>query len=472
MGSQSIAIIGAGFSGTLLALHLLRRCPPSTRIALIERNSRFGLGQAYATVNPSHLLNVPAGRMGAFHDDPGGFLTWLQTHQAPCQHTAQSFVSRQLFGDYIRHLLTEEIRRGTPGRERVELVRANVTSLTQDGGEIVLELDKNRVLRANTAVLAVGNFPPAPPYLPDSTFYNTPLYRADPWAADATAGLAPAAPVAIIGTGLSMVDTVISLLDQGHTGPVHAISRRGLLPRCHGASAPFSDPAPVPAQLRALTRYLRRSAARRAARGESWHAVIDSLRPYSQDIWQSMTEADRARFLRHLRPWWEVHRHRIAPEVSRLIDAARAGGQLHVHAGRINAYTANGDGTVTIGFMSRGKRDQLALTASRVINCAGPNADYARMQDPLVRCLLVNGAVRPDKLRLGLDVTPACALLTAEGAIHRNLFAAGPVTKGAFWEITAVPDLRRQCETLASHIASLAGAAPVVAKPARQETPS
>ena len=180
------------------------------------------------------------------------------------------------------------------------------------------------------------------------------------------------------------------------------------------------------------------------------------MRPFTTDVWQSMPLEDRRRFLRHLRPWWEIHRHRLAPAVADRIAAARACGQLVVRAGRMRAFHVEND-AVRVTFRPRGRADELGeLRVRRVVNCAGPGADYDRIRHPLARALLRRGVVRPDPLRLGLDVTAACATVDAAGAVSRRLFAVGPVTRGRFWEMTAVPDIRRQCEVLAGHLASLA----------------
>jgi uncharacterized NAD(P)/FAD-binding protein YdhS len=313
-------------------------------------------------------------------------------------------------------------------------------------------------------VLATGNFPPEPPPVADGWVYDSPYYRADPWAADTLKGLDPTAPVLLIGTGLTMVDTVISLLDQGHGGPIHAISRRGLLPLPHGDGLPsVPEPHAYPTTLGALLGFLRRETARAVAAGGSWQPAIDGLRPFTQDVWQAMSAADRARFLRHLRPWWDIHRHRLPVAVR--IAAARASGPLAIRAGRVRAFTER-NGMVDVAYQPR-SRDALAtVRVARVVNCSGPGADYERIPHPLVRALLRNGLVRPDPLRLGLDVTGTCALLDRDGAISRRMFAVGPVTKGAFWEMTAVPDIRRQCEFLAEHLASLVRAAERHTEPA------
>jgi uncharacterized NAD(P)/FAD-binding protein YdhS len=267
--------------------------------------------------------------------------------------------------------------------------------------------------------------------------------------------------VLLLGTGLTAVDVAMSLLDRKHTGPIYAISRRGLLPRRH-AKVPAHTPehAPFPTAVNDLTRFLRREAARATAQGSSWQPIIDELRPFTVDIWQTMPLRDRARFLRHLRPWWEVHRHRMAPDVADRIEAARAAGQFRLLVGRVRDYTEQG-GSVTVRYRPRGKEQPERLEVARVINCAGPSADYDRMPDPLVRSLLAKGTARPDPLRLGLDVTANCALLHKDGSISRRIFAVGPVTKGAFWEMTAVPDIRRQTEKLAEHLAALVKARPV-----------
>jgi uncharacterized NAD(P)/FAD-binding protein YdhS len=452
----TIAVIGAGFSGTLLTLHLLRRCPPPTRLVLIERNSQFGRGLAYATGNPSHILNVPASRMSAFHDRPNDFLDWLASQQGAdaCAPVGPgTFAPRRQFGAYIRALLNEEIKRS--GRERLELVKGDAVGLDRSANPMVLTLDRNRTVQTDLAILAMGNFPPEPMQIANPIFYDTPFYRPDPWTADALTGLDPDSSVMLAGTGLTTVDAVISLLDQNHRGPIYAISRRGLLPRRHaGVPLPAPEHEPYPTSVNALTRFLRNEAARAIAQGSGWQPVIDELRPFTVDVWQNMPLLDRRRFLRHLRPWWDVHRHRMAAQVADRIDAAQASGQFRVLVGRVRDFVILND-VVEVYYRPRGQDALATITVARVINCAGQGADYDRIQEPLIRDLLRDGVVRPDPLRLGLDVTSNCAVLNQQGSISRRLFAVGPLTKGTFWEIMAVPDIRRQAEKLAEYLAGL-----------------
>jgi uncharacterized NAD(P)/FAD-binding protein YdhS len=464
----TIAIVGAGFSGTLLALHLLRRCSTSTHIHLIERNHHFGSGAAYSTGNPNHLLNVRAERMSAFQDRPDHFLKWIETQPATSSggESSAHFVPRRLYGAYIRHLLLEEIHK-PDNRGRLKLSRGDVQAIDETDNGLILCMDGHRRVDAHMAVLAIGNFAPeAPPGVP-ITALDASYYRADPWAADTFDHLDTDAGVLMIGTGLTMVDSVISLLDRGHRGPIYVVSRRGLLPTEHSATAhhpPSSQPA-FPTRLTALTRYVREACDQAERAGDGWRSAIDLLRPFTRDLWQALSAEDRSRFLRHLRPWWDIHRHRLAPPVAERIAAARASGQMQVHAGRIQSL-AERDRRVRVEIRQRRTGTMNVMEVSRIINCSGPGCDYDRISDPLVRSLLARGQVRPDRLRLGLDVTGNCAVKRADGAISRRLFAVGPVTKGAFWEIVAVPDIRLQCEALGDFLAGHVGYLQAGSRPA------
>jgi len=449
----TVAVIGAGFSGTLLALHLLRQCPPGIRVHLIEKNRRFGRGLAYSTGNPNHLLNVPAGRMSAFSDRPRDFVDWLR-QSAPGDASAveaTNFIERNAFGRYVRHLLNGELQNAD--KDRFVLSRGEIVGIDIRQAGIRLRRAHGRRIDADIAVLAVGNFPPEAPKVADPSFYDTPYYRANPWAPDTLADLDPQAPILLIGTGLTMVDTVISLLDQGHVGAIHALSRRGLLPHRHAtaASAPLLD-RPLPTTITALARFVRDEVRRAERQSGDWRSVIDGLRPALQEVWQSMDAADRARFVRHLRPWWDVHRHRMPAVVAERIEQARDSGQLAIGAARVAGFRIT-DGAVEVTVRRRTEGGPGTYRVARVINCSGPGCDYDRIEDPLIRRLLGDGHVRPDPLRLGLDVTPQCALRNVRGEISRRLYAVGPATKALFWEMTSVPDIRRQCESLAGHIA-------------------
>ena len=285
-------------------------------------------------------------------------------------------------------------------------------------------------------------------------FLASPLYCCDPWSPHALDGLAPDAAVLLVGTGLTMVDVVISLLDAGHRGPIQAISRRGLLPHAHVPVAHGPAPAAgaAAAGLSGQLRQLRRDVQAATQSGLPWQSVMDGVRHRTQEIWRALSLPERSRFLRHTRPWWDIHRHRIAPAVAARIDQARASGQLRITAGRIMSLAADPTG-LNITYTPRGEAKPAQARVARTINCTGPACDVRRSDDPLIRSLLEQGLAEPDELHLGFNVNPQGEVVGSAGIVTPNLYAIGPVTKGTWWEITAVPDIRQHCARLARHIA-------------------
>lgn len=454
--APTIAIAGSGFSGTLLAIRLAELCDPAVRIQLIEGQPRFGVGLAYATSDPDHLLNVPAGKLSAFSDRPDHFLDWLRHHHG--RYGPEVLVPRRWYGDYLRELLGQAV---VDSGGRIALIQGSAIALQQRHGRVIITLDNDRPLLADQLVLATGHPPPQPPTDAHQWFYDSDFYRADPWNADALDDLDPDAPVLLIGTGLTMADIVLSLLNRGHRGTIHALSRRGLLPQMQGSceSRPDTLPARLPTSLTTLSRTVRDACRATTAAGGDWRTVLNALRPRLQDLWQSLPTTEQARFLRHLRPWWDSHRHRLPPATWWRLQDAMDHGQLRIHAGRIMDYRRQAS-NIAVDYRLRGAAGRVTLTAERVLNCAGPGCDYTRIRHPLLRQLLDQGLIRPDPLRLGLDVDGAGRLLDRCSRPSAWLSAVGPVTRGAFWEITAVPEIRRQCEQLAERLARTASPHP------------
>ncbi|MHA3793560.1 FAD/NAD(P)-binding protein [Rhizorhabdus wittichii] len=439
-----VAIIGAGFSGSLQAINLLRHDGP--RVTLIERRGSFARGVAYSTPDEAHLLNVRAANMSALPDDPDHFVRWLA---AAGKGRPQSFASRRDYGRYLGELLQATMR-AAPGRLALRRDDAIELAVRDDG--VTVGFAGGERLAADAAVLALGNLPPHDP--PGFAVAALPadLYVADPWAGPEAGALASGLDaedsVLVVGTGLTMVDVVLSLEAQGFRGRIVAISRRGLAPRVHGDGAmPSSSLAEKPAMHgSALVRFVRER-----ARAVGWRAAVDELRPYTQAMWLSAPLAEQTRFLRHLRPWWDVHRHRLAPEVAARLDALRAAGRLRAVAGKIDAVEAR-DGRLAVAWRPRHGGAAERLVVRRAINCTGPQGDLLRTREPLLRGLLAAGQVRPDPHRFGIDVTAQAETIDAEGRAHPRLLALGPITRGAFWEIVAVPDIRVQSWSVARRL--------------------
>lgn len=436
----SVAIVGAGFSGSLLAINLLRHAGP--RAILVERRPVFGRGTAYGAPHPSHLLNVRAGNMSALSDSPGHFAEWCGARGLG---GGGDFVQRKVYGEYLGELLEDA---AAAAGDRLELVGDEAVSVRATDDGVTLGLAGGRTVEVGAVVVAVGNLPPhAPPGL-DPAALPDDRYAADPWAADTVAGLTDDDTVMLVGTGLTMVDVALALDAGGFGGGIVALSRRGLLPRAHVSPGPVGARNEKPTTSAAAL--LHDVRVRAAAVG--WRAAVDELRPFTQGLWLSASTDERARFLRHLRPWWDVHRHRLAPVVAAKVAAMQARGRLTVVAGKPSAFVAKGSG-VAVTYRPRGGDDATTVEVRRVVNCTGPQGDLARSTEPVLRSLIAAGHARADPARLGLDVDSQSRLIGAGGAAHPRLFGLGPMTRGAFWEIVAVPDIRQQVWSVARRLA-------------------
>ena len=397
-----VAIIGGGASGTLMALALVRY-RRDLQVTLIEP-SRVGSGLAYGTARPEHRLNALPRRLSAFSDQPDDFAHWLIARGEIGSIEDKVFVRRSLMGDYLR----ERLAAAGP---RVAIRHAAATSVGLGAGNMHISMDSGEVIDAEVAILATGHG----------------------WgfARDHDRDVPPEEPVTILGTGLGMVDRWLSLRERGHRGRIIAVSRHGLAPLSHGnCPTPLSLPAvPLGRPVSHTMRWLRDL----AAEVPDWRTAVDAIRPHAQAIWHCWSLAERRRFLRHARRYWDVHRHRIAPDVAERLAAEIQNGDLHVTA-------------------------LLPTDAPFTFDCRGHLPDWAAIRNPLIARLLANGIVRPDRLGLGLDVTSEGRLTRADGKAWPHFHAIGPITRGRFWEIEAIPEIRMQCKLLAESIGTRAGA--------------
>ncbi|QRN95577.1 FAD/NAD(P)-binding protein [Archangium violaceum] len=442
-----VVVVGGGASGTLLAAQLLRGAREPLRVALLERTGRVGPGLAYSTESPSHLLNVPAGRMSAFPDDPEHFLRWLRRVEPGTG--PGDFAQRRRYGQYLEDVLHEARRDAAPGVD-LELLSGEVVSIAQEGDSVRVALEGGPVLEARTAVLAVGNALPSDLSVEDGGLYASPRYIRSPWLEGSLERVGPQDAVLLVGTGLTMVDTVLSLVERGHQGRIHALSRHGLLPHVHrpAAARTFVE-LREPPRIRSLLRTLRQEA-RFAREDDDWRGVVDALRPHTASLWRGLSEPERRRFLRHLRSFWEVHRHRMAPAVGEVLERLQRAGVLSIHAARVRSFRPVDPG-VEVRFRRRGLVHEDTLLVQHVINCTGPDGTIARAH-PLLRGLLASGHVRADALGLGLATDPGGALLDAEGEPSSVLFTLGPLRRGELWETTAIPEIRMQALALARRL--------------------
>lgn len=442
-GRNSVTIIGGGASGVLLAAHLLRDPQTDIRVTLIERRGQFGQGLAYSANQRDHRVNVPARGMSAFADDPEHFWRWLQGRNYPGAQSSWVFVPRRLYGTYLEHVLAEA---GRSKQGRLVVLSEEVLSLKENRTGIETVLANGTSLASHNAVLAVGH----------ETQPSRGRGIAVRLGSERDTPLDPDASVVILGSGLSMVDTWVSLAEAEHRGPIIVVSRNGLLPKGHRDVPPINiDAADVPfgtsmpyfmAWFRALVRETT------AACGD-WRSVVDGLRPYNQRLWQSWSRHSRRQFLRHLRPWWNIHRHRLPPELHEGLVRAIAQGQVKLIAAEFVGVERDGM-AVRATIRPRGTNARETLEVARVYDCGGVSVDVMSSSNPVIRDLVATGRAKADELRIGLDVDDNCAVIDSEGRVTERLLVVGPLTRGRFFEIEAIPDIRVQAARLAARILS------------------
>lgn len=454
--TAAIAIVGAGVSGTLTAVHLLRLATAPLDIYLIDRQGVFGRGVAYNPTQDLALLNLSTNKVSIYPENPRHFLDWLQ-RIGYCQPDGQpatedSFVPRKIFGQYICQLLDEAEAAALP---QVRLVRCSNTAVDIEIGpdKGTVHLQDGNSLTVDQVVLALGNFPPRYlPVIPPSMRQN-PRYIHNPWS-----GLARPIPaddaVLTIGTGLTMVDIVLELQIRGHRGPYYAISKRGLLPQPHRLSATVLPPPALddmPNTAVALARYVRRYVQTTAqTHNVSWQVAFDSLRPLLIPLWQRLPVAEKKRLFRHAQPYWDIHRHRIPPQAEDEILALRQSGRLHIQAGRFKQFSEHENG-IRVKIEAKNGQEQ-EIDVQWVVNCTGPNANYTSLDDPLPRNLLQRGLIQADPLQLGIDADADGVVRNPFAQPAPRLHSLGPLLKGVLWESTAVPEIRIQARALAERL--------------------
>lgn len=449
-----MAIIGGGFSGCLVAVHVLRMARQPLRIVMIERDDVPGRGVAYRDQPECHLLNVRAEAMSAFPDQPDHFLDWMNSQYSPCYPVGtHDFVPRRIYGVYIQWLLASaqvDARRGVILDTRSD----EAVGIKPLRGRWSIRLRGGASISADQVVLATGNPGPANPPLADASFYRSTRYLANAWSLTGIYDIRRDEDLLLIGSGLTTLDWLAALHNKKHQGRITVVSRRGLPPLSHAPTPAYAlsfDPLALPPKVSVLFRRLREEVQRAEARGSNWRAVIDGLRPHTQALWQSWSLEEKRRFLRHLRPYWEIHRHRAPARLMDTMKELGASGRLQSVAGRLLDLRETPTG-VGVRIRRRIEKDVLEFEVQRVVNCTGPESNYRRLTHPLVAGLMQQGLIQPDPLGLGLMTDARGALLDQEGIASHSLYTLGPPRKGELWETTAVPEIRVQAQALARQL--------------------
>ncbi len=456
-----VILVGAGLSGAAFLAHLLRDHPGCRGSVLaIEPAARLGAGLAYGTDDPAHRTNVAAGRMSLFPEHPEHFRRWLdgraELARDPEALGTDGLVHarRTIYGDYVDETVRAEI--DASGASVRHLRERAVSAARRPAGGWEVALEDGTTAAAPLLVLAVGHTAPDLPAVL-APLAHDPRMVADPWDQAALDRIGSEDPVLVVGTGLTGCDVIASLRARGHRGPVLAVSRRGLLPRPRttkpvGEWGDFaSDPA---ATALSLLRRVREAVAVAGADGRPWEDVIAALRVQARTVWGSLPVGERRRLLRHLRPFWDVHRFQCAPQIAAVVASGQRDGWLTVLAATPVAAHADPDG-IEVVLRRRGGRVTETVRVRAVVNCTGPGHRSVVAAHPLLHSLAEAGHLRADPCRLGIDVDAASRVLDASGTPWPDLFVAGPLARGTHGELMGLPQVTTQPREVAAAVARL-----------------
>lgn len=455
---RHIAIVGAGFSGTALAIRLLQLSTEPLRISLLEQHDNFGPGIAYNPYSSAHLLNVAAGKMSLFAEQPLHFVDWLLQQPDYKHHNAtllaQAYVPRALYGQYIQQQLAEQSSQ--PPQTQLHCLQRQIIRIQPQQQGYLLTDSKGEQLLATEVVLACGNQSPRNFSFLSKATLDSEFYQQNPWQTPAL-NSGSDAPVLILGNGLSMVDTVLALKAQGNTKTILSLSPHGfqILPHRHpglsypdmvqelaGKSWSLAELVPLFNKHRKIIRSL----------GISAEPLVDSLRPLTQQIWRGWSLKEKQRFMRLLRHLWGVARHRLPLHIHDQLLQWQIKGELQVLAGRVQSIEPCAEGYQVL---YQHQQNQHQLLVSQIINCTGPETDLSQLKQGLFAQLLQQGLVQQDTLKLGIQVKPETYQVNnAKDEAQIGFYAIGPLLRAQLWESTAVNELRQQALQLAQQLSS------------------
>ena len=445
MPRSDVLIVGSGFSGIALASQLVRTSK-AIKIEVVDSNSPEQLGLAYRKGRLPHLLNVPAAGMSAFPDDPGHFKNWANA--VGIDLSDRTFARRADYANYLCDLRTKLKESG-----QVRFLSDTVVSLMPRERSWLASLLSGQSLEAKKVVLSYGNVAPAAPPCLES-IVDHPNFYANPWVSLMPEVVANWKSVCVIGSGLTAVDICLYLDSIGFKGMFELVSRHGLLPHPHRFGYAPLEKRLVPdpkSNLRALIKAFRQAAREAVSQNGDWRAVMDAIRPNVAEYWCALSLHDQLRFLDHVRCFWDIHRHRMPPELSERINELQSSGRLRIHGGMLRQ-TSAAEGNLSLEVTHRGGGLVQMSSVDAVFNCTGSPADIQAWKSALLNNLLASGFAAPHPTRLGLRCDANGALLSRDGKVSPGLYALGILRRGELWESTAVPDLRIQAARLARFI--------------------
>ncbi|MBM3617761.1 MAG: hypothetical protein FJX23_04370 [Alphaproteobacteria bacterium] len=470
-----IAIIGGGFSGTLALANLVRETDRPLSIEIFDASGEVGQGVAYGTQDISHLLNVRADRMGAYSGEPSGFWDWLQSEGGAFEAkricpdariAAESFLPRKLYAVYLQAVFAQAVFEAREKGVKIQVHHAQVLDAIPHMERLRLTVESEgnqRKLVFDAGVLATGNLRPRSFGFEAGMIEGREGYISDIWHPqpdslypNKVSTLPQDSEVVIIGTGLTTVDAILTLRKNGYKGLITAISRHGWLPLPHAAAKPYpawewnETPEHAPNTAMGLLIRLRGEIRKAQDEGYDWRAVVDSIRPVTQQLWKRLNVRERRRFFRKLFTVWNIHRHRMAPELHAVLAKEQEAGTLRIVAGSLY-YVGSEEKGLNVAYRLRGANRLESVHARLVLNCTGPQYDIATGANRLLANLRDRGIITAGPLRTGIEMESGkrgWQQGSAKGSAPGMLYPIGTLLVGELLECTAVPELRERAKQL------------------------
>jgi uncharacterized NAD(P)/FAD-binding protein YdhS len=458
--SLEIAIIGGGFCGILTAIHLMQADNVFVHIHIVNKGNPIARGVAYAPNHTNLVLNVPNGKMSAFADFPDHYVNWLTDRSKngviDKAVLAKDYSTREQYGEYLTSLWKSALK-SKGNNILVSEYDDFADDLIEENQRLMVRLRHHPVLFVDKVILATGNEPPTTPdYLP-GWLMDSERYISNPWKKTCIENVSSTGDILIIGNGLTMTDTVISLTESGFKGTIYTISPHGYrLQPATEAKLPYNTQLSINQSqmpgLPELFSFLNKHRKIAASLNQSFYPVIDALRPHLQLLWQSFNRSEKQQFITHVRPVWEIIRHRLPPAAFEYLNKLIAVDKLITNKGGIQTVTEN-DGMLEVQMMSSGKLTYLKV--QRIINCTGPALDITKTENLLLKNLFDKGTICPSSFHLGIKTDSRCGcVINSKNEVQPNIAVIGCHLKGTFWESTAVTELRLQAKNMAAQILS------------------
>jgi uncharacterized NAD(P)/FAD-binding protein YdhS len=464
--TYDVVVIGGGTSGSSVVIQLIRAAAKEAfklKICIIEPRELLCAGIAYSTTKPYHLLNVPAVSMGIEEADPSAFYRWIGEQNLP--FSPDDFVPRFLYQRFVMDTLNSVITQHSDLISFSSLTDSVNSVDKYDSSFYLIATETGFRYLSKTIVIAVGNSPKGTEHKFDKKEPDTGKL-VNPWNSDRISSLArTSSHIAIIGTGLTAVDTVLSFESEGFTGQYTLISRKGLLPHKHAhqhanqassSELPFSQlPYSIPKKLineltskQSLRTKLK--LLRREIRGKEWRVVLDELRGYIPIIWQSLSLPERTLFLSKLRAYWEVHRHRIPPSSHQTITNLQIQGRLKILRKAIKDcdLVENSQGI----WINVANTSRHLGPFSACIDCRGLWSNLHTCDSPVLRSMAEQGLLFFDSLGLGILSDNLGLLTNQSGQTIPKIYTLGALCRGAIFESTSVRTIRSQAATVSQSI--------------------